>query len=266
MLFNAMESQAKNVKGNGEVITKEIVPGEFHSLSVGFSGVFDFSSFFSLFKSHENSMLACHYAQTETCSLKLTIDENLVDYIQIHLQDSVLTVQVKKEYDIQPTRFQLHVTSKELKQLTVSSAMDFYLDSPLQADRLKLTANGGSDIFMKQPVHADHLSCFANGGSDIHIEQLTSSSMKGEANGGSDIYLSGTADEAELEANGGADIKAYGFKVKRATSSANGGSDIYIYALETLRARANGGSDVHYKGPAQVDASANGGSDVTKED
>lgn len=261
----AMPIEAKKVKGNGEVITKEISVKDYSAIKVGSAATGYSDSWFSLFSRRESQSYVFEYTQGESASLRITIDENLYPYINVQVKDEELSISTENGTQLTPTRFKIEGTSKGLRKIRMSGCMDFVLRSALSGDDLEIMATKGSDVKMERPVHVSNCMIEAAGGSDIIINDLTTRTIRGRASGGSDLKLTGKAESGEYSASGGSDIKAYDLILNQLECSASGGSDIYTHVTDYIKASASGGSDVHYKGPARSDTSASGGSDIIKE-
>ena len=263
--FCAMPIEAKKVKGNGDIITKEISVRDYSAIKVGSTAMGYSDSWFSLFSRGGNPSYVFGYTQGESASLRITIDENLYPYINVQVKNEELSISTENGTQLSPTRFKIEGTSKKLEKIKMSGCMDFVLRSALSGDDLEIIATRGSDVKMEQPINVSNCIIEATSGSDIIINDLTTRIIRGRASGGSDLKLSGIAENGEYSASGGSDIKAYDLILNQLECSASGGSDIYTHVTDYIKASASGGSDVHYKGSARSDTSTSGGSDIIKE-
>ncbi|MDD2952921.1 MAG: DUF2807 domain-containing protein [Parabacteroides sp.] len=263
--FCAMPIEAKNVEGNGDIITKEISVRDYSAIKVGSNAMGYSGSWFNLFSRGGNPSYVFEYTQGRSASLRITIDKNLYPYINVQVKNEQLSISTKNGTELSPTRFKIEGTSKKLEKIQMSGCMDFVLRSALSGNDLEVIATKGSDVTMEQPVHVSNCTIEATSGSDIIINDLTTRIIRGHASGGSDLKLGGKAENGEYSASGGSDIKAYDLILNKLECSASGGSDIYTHVTDHIKASASGGSDVHYKGSARADTSTSGGSDITKE-
>ena len=243
--FCVMPIEAKKVKGNGDIITKEISVRDYSAIKVGSTAMGYSDSWFSLFSRGGNPSYVFGYTQGESASLRITIDENLYPYINVQVKNEELSISTENGTQLSPTRFKIEGTSKKLEKIQMSGCMDFVLRSALSGDDLEIIATRGSDVKMEQPINVSN--CII------------------EATSGSDLKLTGKAENGEYSASGGSDIKAYDLILNQLECSASGGSDIYTHVTDYIKASASGGSDVHYKGSARSDTSTSGGSDIIKE-
>ena len=257
--------QRSLVKGNGDIITKEISVRDYSAIKVGSTAMGYSDSWFSLFSRGGNPSYVFGYTQGESASLRITIDENLYPYINVQVKNEELSISTENGTQLSPTRFKIEGTSKKLEKIQMSGCMDFVLRSALSGDDLEIIATRGSDVKMEKPVNVSNCIIEATSGSDIIINDLTTRIIRGRASGGSDLKLTGKAENGEYSASGGSDIKAYDLILNQLECSASGGSDIYTHVTDYIKASASGGSDVHYKGSARSDTSTSGGSDIIKE-
>lgn len=263
MALGAISCHASKIKGNGEIVTKEIKVSDFSEIRVGQGiGSVSMSDFFSFGQKYKSPEF--HYSQQEgSAGLEITIDENLLSSLNIETTDGVLVIEAKKGIKITPTSMEIKGHSRELTALRTSGSTDFYLNSNLTTESLEVSASGGSDVYLKNPVRISGLCKFSlSGGSDLKATDLECGVIDVRTSGGSDISLAGKANSGSYRSSGGSDIKAYNFVVKRLECSSSGGSDIQTTVTESLDASASGGSDIMYKGDPKVNKSASGGSDI----
>lgn len=255
-------TQAANVKGNGNIVTKDIQVDQYEKIELSVSQTNMNSGFWGN-TSKKNPVF--NYTQTnEKSTLRVTTDENLFTHLDIECSNGVLVIKTAKNSKIAPTQLLIDGTSKGLKYLQVSGGANFLVQGALIGENLEILASGGSDVFMKYSVRLTETVIKLSGGSDLIADDLVTEKLKVSISGGADAKLKGAADQAKYSASGGADIKAYGLVVKRLECSASGGADIEAHATETIRASASGGADIYYKGEAVAEVSKSGGGSVKK--
>lgn len=250
------------IEGNGKLETRSIPVATFDQIAVGISQ----NQGFSLFKKgNPEKRSVCQYAQQNGCTLHITTDANLFDYLETSVESGKLIVRTPNNTSVRATSIRIEATSKELTGVFMSGGFDFELTTPLQGKHLELAASGGADIIMKPAVRLQSCESNSSGGADIIFDNLTCTRFEGNASGGSDLILKGQAEEATFNCSGGSDVKAYDFCVKHVECNCSGGSDGYVFATEELDASASGGSDIRYHGePQRFNKSASGGGSVKK--
>lgn len=263
--FCAMPCMAKKIKGNGNIINKRILTGEYSAVTLGANAFGSSNSWFDFFSGSQKPSYIFDYKQGESCSLQIVIDENLYPYLKVETKNEELTITTQDGEELVPTTFKISGTSKGLKKIQMSGNMDFALQSPLSGDDLEVSTRSGSDIKMEYPVRMIHCIVTAQEGGDIVFSDLTCETIDGKASSGSDITLKGKAGNALFKASSGSDIKASNFILTRLECSASSGSDIYTHVTEHIKASASAGSDIHYRGNPKATTSTSGGSDIIKE-
>ncbi|CAK7084695.1 MAG: hypothetical protein PARBA_03798 [Parabacteroides sp.] len=217
------------IKGNGKVITKNIDVTDYKSLSLG--GSIKNGSWFG---SNDNESPVCFYSQTTgSATLSITLDENLFSYLDIKSGGNKLSVRVRNNTTIAPTKLVVKCSSSKLENLQVSGCFDFKSETSLSGTTLNIGASGASDVKIKHAVRVDNCSLSSSGASDLELKDLKCS-----------------------------DIKAYDFKVGKLSCGSSGSSDIKVYVTESLEASASGSSDIKYKGNPSVKRSVSGSADV----
>lgn len=257
--ISILSCHGEKVKGNGNVITKEIQVSEYNEIKVGQGISTDGMSF-----SKKNKPPHFNYSQQAgSASLEITIDENLLPLLIIESKGNVLSIGTEKGTTINPTRLVMNGHSKELKKLGVSGSMDFYLQSNLSVENLEVIASGASDVYLNNPVRISNLCKISlSGASDLKANNLECDKIECRSSGSSDIKMSGKANNGEYRCSGSSDIKSYDFIVNRLKCSASGSSDIQTTVTDFLDASASGSSDIKYKGNPETKKHASGSSDI----
>ena len=128
------------MKGNGKLSTKKITIDDFNAIKLR-TGWIDFN--------YEQSNLLRIF--------EITVDENLHPYVNIDIQDRVLTVGFKGAKVDHFTKFIVKTNSKWLKEVKASGNANFIANSPLKGDELKINANSNCLVQLKQKVEVGKL-------------------------------------------------------------------------------------------------------------
>ena len=210
---------ADHVKGNGKLSTKKITIDDFNAIK--FDGVIDFN-----------------YEQSEsTPHIEITVDENLHPYVNIDIQDRVLTVGFKGAKVDHFTKFIVKTNSKWLKEVKASGNANFMANSPLKGDELKINANSNCLVQLKQKVvnelKTDKLECSINGSGTINLK-------------------AGNAEEADYTITTDGEIMAFGVAVPEVNCKITGKGSAQIHPTDNLKATIVGKGNIRYKGPTAV--------------
>ena len=138
---------AENIKGNGEVVTKEFSVEDYDGIIMGGIRMSGSQSFLNMFKSNTYVAPTFNYKQGSAATLKITTDENIMPYLTAKVTDGNLRIRVKSGYSIAPTQLDFDGTSKELERVSVSSGGNFYLQSSLEGEKLDASVSGGRPDF-----------------------------------------------------------------------------------------------------------------------
>jgi hypothetical protein len=254
---------AEKIKGNGNVITKEIPVSNFKHVAVG-PGVECNGRFFSK-KTYQSPVL--NYTQTTGAfALSITMDENLFSYLEIKSSEDDLSVRTQKGIVINPSKLEINASSKELEKVTVSGCIDFVTANAFKSDRLDIGISGASDVKINHAAQIDQFSVSISGAGDLIAEQLACKELACNISGAGDIALKGKADRARFTVSGAGDIKAYDLIVKYLECKVSGSGDAKIMATETLDATVSGTGDIRYKGNARANTRISGFGDIKKVD
>lgn len=258
--------EAKRVKGNGEIVTREIEVNDYESITIG--GGIDMgesnNNFFVRSKTKEMVPTFNYKQASGKASLRITTDENLIAHLSIENTNGRLIIKSKDKDRLIPTKMVIDGTSNELTSLTVTGSMDFNLNSSLSGDMLTVVCSGSSDVYMNRPVDMREVSIKVSGSGDFYSDNLNCTSIIASVSGSADARLKGKAEEGKYTVSGSGDIHAYDFTVKNLESKVSGSGDIKAYATDNLKARASGSGDIRYKGNPHCNFVSTGSGDIKR--
>lgn len=202
--------------------------------------------------------------------IKVSGDENLLEYVETTVKNGVLNIQFDKNFRY-TSKKGIHVTvpnNGQIKKISASGASDITVESSLVGDDIDIENSGSSDF--KGDIKAKTCKINSSGSSDIeanikaeicNISMSGSSDFKGNieakncnisCSGSADCKVSGNADICKISVSGSSDCKGYDFIVNKLKSSASGASSIKATCQEEIEVKASGASSVYYKGSAKV--------------
>ena len=214
----------KKVRGNGDMVTKTRSVGEYDKVSVG--GSFDVK----LYAGNEGS-------------IKITVDENLLDYLITEVDNGNLKIRWKKGSNVSHrSKVMVTVPFKDIEGVSLSGSGDVYSDDTIKANSFKAALAGSGD--MRLAVNATSISSAVAGSGDI--------------------VLSGNTNSVKCAVAGSGDIKAYELQSDDADIRISGSGTIRISVKDNLTARVSGSGDVYYKGnPKKQDVKVSGSGNVS---
>lgn len=198
----------KNVKGSGNVITKTLEIQPFTALQIG--GIFD-----------------VYITQGSVESVKIEADDNLIDYVKVENIKDALVLNSECEVNIkQPYTMKIHVTVKDLKEITVNGIGDVQTEGSIRGNKLVVEDSGVGDVKLNLEYDALELNYSAVG----------------------NIMMSGNVKNAMIDYSGVGDMNAFELKVQNLELDHTGVGDTEVFASESLDIEFAGVGDVYYKG------------------
>ncbi|HSV48745.1 MAG TPA: DUF2807 domain-containing protein [Candidatus Acidoferrales bacterium] len=151
---------------------------------------YNFTDFTAISASHGFNV---QITQGNTYSIKVIIDDNLQQYVNVHKEGSTLMVELKPG-GYQTTQLKAEVTMPDLRNLqlsggSIADAQNFNVSGDLGVD-----LSGGSRFTMSG--QATDLTLTGSGGSNINLEDLQTNDARVDLSGGSQcrINISGRLD------------------------------------------------------------------------
>ncbi|WP_046757030.1 head GIN domain-containing protein [Kordia jejudonensis] len=166
-----------------------------------------------------------YITQSNTQSIEVEADENIISLIATDINNGVLTIHAKENIGRAKSK-KVYVSLPEIDKIVSSSGADVYSTDILVTEDLVVKSSSGADV--KIEVKATSVSCSTSSGADIKI--------------------SGTADSLRADASSGSDIQAKNLEVKTCDASASSGADVTVNTSDRLVANSSSGGDVHYYG------------------
>ena len=173
-------------------------------------------------------------------SVRLVIDENLLEYVDVTYKDNHIKISTDDDYLLKPTnKKQVIITTENLKGVKISGMCDAEF-LKIKSDALKINASGATHI---------------TGTIDAH--QLTVNTS-----GTGDVKLLGSAEQLTLKSSGASRFKGGSFEAEEAYIDISGASDVVIAVNSTLDIKASGASKISYIGSPEVTKDVSGAASV----
>jgi len=193
MLMVVLLSACAVIPGGGNVVTREETFTDFDKVDVSDAFTVDIS-------------------QGDTFSVLIRIDENVVQYLEVVKEGSMLKIGLKPGYIVQAVTLQAEITMPELTGLDLSGASDGTITGFKSTKALDVELSGASSL----------------------QGDIEAGDARFDVSGASDVSLSGSGQDATIRAD--------------ATVEATGASTVTVNPSGRLDAEASGASDVYYLG------------------
>ncbi len=178
--------------------------------------------------------------------VRLEGDNDLVDKIETVVEDNVLHIRTKREYQndgLNFDRVKVHVTARELNSLRLSGSGRMRVNSPLKADAFSAAVSGSGRI---------------------EADQITSNQFNAAISGSGSFEASGRAQETEITVSGSGGFNGKNFTAGDAKVRVSGSGDVYLRAENTLDGALSGSGKIHYSGNAKVTERKSGSGRIIK--
>lgn len=194
---------------------------------------------------HCSGSMDVRITQSESNSVKVETDENLIPYLDIFVDGNTLVVREKQGYNLNPSKsLTVYVSSPSFKEVEMSGSGNIVSDNTISgSEPLKMHVSGSGNINLT--VNVPKL------GADI--------------SGSGNIVLKGQSTDLSISMNGSGDISCFDLTSDNVSLDISGSSDADVTANKKLDIEVSGSGSVHYKGNAAVNQRVSGSGEVKKE-
>jgi hypothetical protein len=222
---------AKEIKGNGKLITKTINISNFSKVEI-------------------ETRVEVNYSQkNHTGNLEVTVDENLFEYYDFYTKGSVLHLKLKEEYrnKIQPnpTKCLITVSSEQLESIELAGSSKFHFTTAFSSEKLNISLAGSGQIMANK--HS------------VNIEECNV-----EIAGSGSVELAGNIEQGDIEIAGSGSVKALDCKFAQLAVEIAGSGNVEAHVINKLDVEIAGSGNVNFKGDPDVKTDIAGSGKVKK--
>jgi len=228
ILFSCRYIRGKNVRGNGNFVSRE------RSIS-DFNGLESYGSFDVVVINSSNS------------SVKVETDENLQEYIETYVENGDLQIRTRQGINLRPRN--------EIK-ITVYGPVF-----------TTLATNGSGNITTQGSLNTNDGDVDLNVAGSGNIDaELAANSIKGQIHGSGNIKVRGTTKEFETGVYGSGNIRAGELRSEITKVEIAGSGNVEVNSSNKLDVHIMGSGEVRHRGSASVSTSIQGSGSVVKVD
>ncbi len=242
----------KRIKGNGRVKTTEISITDYDKISV--SG---------------GSIEMIYEQSTAVPYLEVTVDENILPYLDIEVKNNQLKVGVKKEgrnsYNIQPTVYKIKTNSHSLVQMKSSGSGKYAIKNVNHSGTLEANLSGSGSVNYEQ-VTVNTLKADLSGSGSVNGNGLNIGSLRLFVSGSSKSEISGKVDNGEIRISGSGSVKGYNCDFGSLSAQISGSGKIEAKVIDKLDATVSGSGNISYKGRPVVNTRTSGSGKIVNTD
>lgn len=231
-------------EGNGNIVTRDFKTAEFDEISMILPAT-------------------VNYTVADEYSCRVTLDENLFDYLDIYSKGGCLNLDMVKtlqQTNLMPTKFVIEISAPTIAEITLTGSGDFCFVTPFEARKLKITRAGSGEVYFMETANIRSFSMSIAGSGklickDFHSD-YTNVSIAGSGEFVSEhLYV----DQANLSVAGSGGIVIEAGTVKSANVSVAGSGSIETRCqIESMDYSIAGSGTIEYYGDVKVKGSTMG--------
>jgi hypothetical protein len=167
-------------------------------------------------------------SQDEEYQVEVHADDNFIDYVDLEVQGTTLTMGFKPgiRYDLKNISLRVEVSMPKIKVLNLSGSSLVTLDNFTELEDLEVSLNGASSL----------------GG------KLEASELVIDASSNAKVNLAGSVSKLSISADGNSLVDLKDLKSKQASIEASGLSQVVVNVLDVLEISASQHSQIYYYG------------------
>jgi hypothetical protein len=200
-----------SVRGSGNLVTREMNLSGFTRVDISYAFVADVT-------------------QADTYSVVITVDDNLVDHLDVSKRGGTLYVGMDNTSLFGGATLRAKITMPTLEGLQASGASKVTATGFRSSARFDLEVSGASSV-------QGEIDC-----GEVHIR----------VSGASSVTLEGSGGNADIGVSGASRARLEGFALRDATVEASGASSATVNVAGRLNAEASGASTILYVGNPQL--------------
>lgn len=215
----------RRIRGNGHVETESRLVSSFNGVDV--SGAID-----------------VYVRQDSMNSVKVEADENLLEYIEVHNENSTLHIHEREGVNLRPSHnIKVYIAGPDFRRFEASGACKIISENRVVGtETVEVDASGACEV--KMEIKAPKVDAGLSGACRIE--------MKGETR---DFHVHGS---------GSTDIRCYDLLAENVDVEITGAGEAEVYASVKLDVSVSGAGSVKYRGNANVNQNISGAGSVKK--
>jgi Putative auto-transporter adhesin, head GIN domain len=201
---------------------------------------------------------------SETVSVTVTCDDNLLEYIRTEVNGGELQVDTPRNTMLHPhVDCWVAITTPSLAALSGSGSGDTYAEGAFPD--LVEVHNSGSGLVYASGGAFPIQSATSSGSGALQVSGIDSSCVSLDASGSGTLRAAGVADCADLDSSGSGGISAIDLSALDADIHNSGSGDVSLTVTNTASVDLSGSGDVLVAGGASVEIDDSGSGDVIQQ-
>jgi hypothetical protein len=224
-----------SVRGDGQLITTEIVVSQFGKINVSGSAEVRFHA-------------------SQAYRVAVTVDSNLYDYVEIFTRNSELIIRTKNGY-YSFTKFLVDVYCPVLTGISVSGSGSFTGVDKLMTSSFETNISGSGKT--EGTIECGNFSARISGSGETNYNVICNS-LTADISGSGEITITGTSKDSNVKISGSGDFNGIEFKTNNVSAQISGSGNLRIWVLDYLKANISGSGSIRYRGNPTIEYSGSG--------
>ena len=218
---------AQNAKGNGNIVTRDYPVSNFNELSTTLPAIVNFTV-------------------GESYSCKLTVDENLLEYIDIKTEKETLQLQTKRgaRVNLMPTKMVIDITAPTLEEIDLAGSGDINILTPLENRKMEIDIAGSGSVVFQGESKFFKLDLEIAGSGSAELPNALVNEADISIAGSGEVVLAGLVKDAEVEIAGSGDVDLTGAAIEKLEYSIAGSGNILYSKVANIHGDRAGSGDV----------------------
>ena len=230
-------------KGNGILITEEKNVSSFEKIEV-------------------SSSAKVNYHTSPETRVIVTVDENLLKYVKVHVKNNTLHITTKSGGGYIFSEYTVDVYSSDLTEVSISGSGKFDGGDKIFATNFEISISGSGKF--NGTLECDKFSTNISGSGKIN-GNVECSVFTSKISGSGEVTLYGNTNNLDLKISGSGDFMGSNFITNNADIKVSGSGNVHTWAENYLKVHVSGSGSIYYRGNPKIDFSGGGSGKLISE-
>ena len=231
-------------EGNGNIVTRDIDVAAFKEISMILPAT-------------------VNYTVADDYSCRVTLDENLFEYLDIHSKGGCLRLEMVKtlqQVNLMPTKFVIDISAPTIEEISIAGSGEICFVTPFEARRLEVSVAGSGGVFFNEIARIQRFQMNLAGSGKLKCQEIHADDVElGIAGSGKMVCKNLQADYANLGVAGSGEIIFEAGRLKSADVSVHGTGSVETRCqMESMDYSIAGSGTIEYYGDVKVKGSTMG--------
>jgi hypothetical protein len=185
-----------------------------------------------------------NYTVADDYSCRVTLDENLFEYLDIHSKGGCLRLEMVKtlqQVNLKPTKFVIEISAPTIEDINTVGSGDFYFVTPFEARKLDISTAGSGGVYFNETTTIHRLEVSIAGSGELVCKDFYADLVDLSVAGSGDMIIeSGTVKKANVSVAGSGSVETRCQLEAMDYSIAGSGSIKYLGNVKTKGTNVGG--------------------------